>query len=96
VAAASISDAVFDLIVFVLFIAAPFGLGARTRSYWSALAPVALMVFAIAQYRAYEPSGDEIDALPLVFMLGSGLGVLACLTGAAFGRRYRPPADRTS
>jgi hypothetical protein len=28
-------------------------------------------------------------------MLGSGLGVLVCLAGAAFGRRYRPPADGT-
>lgn len=82
-----------DLIAFVLFIAAPFWLGARTRSYWSALPSVALFVFAVARYRAHEPSGDEVDVLPLIFMLGSGLGVFVCLAGAAFGRRYRPSAD---
>lgn len=85
----------FDLIGFVLFIAVPFMLGARTRSYWSALVPVALLVFAIAQYRTYEPTGDETDALPLVFMIGSGLGVLVCLAGTAFGRRFRPSAKST-
>jgi hypothetical protein len=93
VGTASILRAVLDLIAFALFIAAPFWLGARTRSYWSAVLPVALLVFAIAQYRGYEPSGDEIDALPLLFMLGSGLGVFVCLAGAAFGRRFRPSAD---
>lgn len=82
-----------DPIVFVLFIALPFWLGVRTGSYWVALAPVALLGFAIAQVRASEPTGDEIDALRLVFPLGSGLGVLVCLVGAAFGRRYRPAAD---
>ena len=85
---------VLDLIVFVLFIAAPFWLGARTRSYWSLVAPVALLIFFISQYRAYEPSGDEMDALPLIYMVGSGLGVLVCVAGVAFGRRYRPASEQ--
>ncbi len=85
---------VFDLIAFVLFIAAPFWLGARTRSYWSVLAPVALVVLAVALYRGSEPSGDEVDAIPLVIMIGSGLGVLVCVAGVAFGRRYRPSHEQ--
>ena len=85
--------AVQDLIALVLFIALPFALGAGTRSYWSALAPLALLIFAIAQYRSYEPRGDEIDVLPLAFMVGSALGVLVCLVGVAVGRYYGPPAD---
>jgi hypothetical protein len=85
--------AVFELIVCVLFIVLPFGLGVLTRSYVSALPWLALFIFALAQLLAYKPGNDEVDVIPWIFMVASGLAVLVDLAGAAIGRRLRRVAD---
>jgi hypothetical protein len=73
----------------LLVLVALFGFGYGTRSYAGAFVPGAVLVCAVILYQQRTPTGDEVDALPAIFVVASGIGALLYLAGVALGRRSR-------
>jgi membrane protein DedA with SNARE-associated domain len=75
--------------VTLLVLAGLFVAGYETRSYVGAFVPGTLVVFALYAYLNSTPSGDEVDVLPMAFLVSTIVGVLVYLAGVALGRRAR-------
>jgi putative effector of murein hydrolase len=81
----------------LLALVALFGVGYATRSYVGAVVPVAVLALAVILYQQRTPTADEVDVLPAIFVVASGIGVLHYLAGVALGRRsHRGPSDGAS
>jgi 4-hydroxybenzoate polyprenyltransferase len=84
-----------SLVVLVPVVLFCFGFG--TGSYVGALVPGALLAGAVILYQQHTPTGDEVDAWAVIWVVASAVGVVLYLAGVAFGRASRrAPSDGQS
>jgi hypothetical protein len=81
----------FELVALLLFVVLPFGLGYVTGSYAAAFLPTLSLLASLLNYGLNPPEGppDEVDVLPIIWVVASAVAVTVCMVGAALGRRMR-------
>lgn len=86
----------FELPVFLIFLALPLYVGYRAESYKAFLFPAILLCGSVLSYVSNRSSGgqpDEVDVIPVVLVVASVAGCFLFLVGVALGRRRQDTGD---
>ena len=80
----------FEILVLLFFLVLPFYVGYSWATKTAFLLPLALFCGSVLSYTSNGSSGgqpDEVDVIPVIYLVASVAGLLLCALGIALGRQ---------